>query len=52
MTHIQLIETILYVNDQQASTDFYTKLFRQNPHLNVPEMTEFKISENFKLGIY
>lgn len=51
MKHIQLIETILYVNDQQASTDFYTQLFRQNPNLNVEGMTEFKLAENCKLGL-
>lgn len=51
MKHIQLIETILYVNDQQASADFYTKLFRQNPDLNVPGMTEFILAENHKLGL-
>lgn len=51
MKHIQLVETILYVNDQQASTDFYVKLFRQNPDLNVPGMTEFELAENCKLGL-
>lgn len=51
MNHIQQIETILYVNNQQASTEFYSKLFRQNPDLNVPGMTEFKLSENCKLGL-
>lgn len=51
MKHIRFIETILYVKDQQASTDFYIQLFRQNPDLNVPGMTEFKLAENFKLGI-
>ena len=51
MKHIQLIETILYVNDQQASTVFYTKLFRQNPDLNVPGMTEFNLTETCKLGL-
>lgn len=49
--HIQFIHTILYVADQQLSTDFYTKLFRQNPELNVPGMTEFQLAENFKLGL-
>ena len=48
---IERIETILYVKDQQASADFYTKLFRQDPDLNVPGMTEFKLSENCKLGL-
>lgn len=51
MQHIQFIHTILYVNDQQLSTEFYTKLFRQNPELNVPGMTEFRLAENFKLGL-
>lgn len=51
MKHIQLIETILYVNDQHASADFYTKLFRQNPDLNVPGMTEFQLAKNCKLGL-
>ena len=51
MKHIQFIETILYVNDQQASVDFYTKLFRQNPDVDVPGMTEFKLAENCKLGL-
>jgi uncharacterized glyoxalase superfamily protein PhnB len=51
MMHIQLIETILYIKDQEASTDFYSKLFRKNPDLNIPGMTEFKLSDNFKLGL-
>lgn len=51
MRHIQLIETILYVKDQQLSTGFYTQLFRQPPDLNVPGMTEFKLAENCKLGL-
>ncbi len=51
MKHIRFIETILYVKDQQASADFYTKLFRQEPDLNVPGMTEFKLAENCSLGL-
>lgn len=51
MKHIQLIETILYVNDQKISTDFYSKLLRKEPDLNVPGMTEFIFNENFKLGL-
>ncbi len=51
MKHIQLVETILYVKDQQVSAEFYTKLFRQNPDVNVPGMTEFKLAENCKLGL-
>lgn len=49
--HIQFIHTILYVADQQLSTDFYTKLLRKNPELNVPGMTEFLLAENVKLGL-
>lgn len=51
MNHIQHIQTILYVANQQASTEFYTKIFRQNPDLNVPGMTEFILAENCKLGL-
>jgi len=51
MKHIRFVETILYVSDQQASTKFYTQLFRQNPDLNVPGMTEFNFFDNFRLGL-
>ena len=40
MKHIQLTETILYVENQNVSTAFYEKLFRQKADLNVPGMTE------------
>lgn len=42
---------ILYVNDQKTSTDFYSKLLCLEPLLNVPGMTEFKLSETTILGI-
>lgn len=51
MTHIKLIETILYVSNQEISSEFYQKIFRKSPDLNVPGMTEFKLSENCKLGL-
>lgn len=51
MKHIQQIETILYVSDQQASAAFYSKLFRQKPDLDVQGMTAFKLSENCTLGL-
>lgn len=51
MNHIQRVEFILYVNDQHASADFYSKLFRQLPCLHVPGMTEFKLADNCKLGL-
>ncbi|MCC6385407.1 MAG: lactoylglutathione lyase, partial [Bacteroidia bacterium] len=42
---IKLIETILYVNDQEISCEFYQKLFRVKADLNVPGMTEFNLSD-------
>lgn len=49
--HIQLTETILYVNNQELSTQFYQQLLRTEPTLYVPGMTEFTLSENAKLGL-
>ena len=48
---IKLAETILYVNDQKLSCEFYQKIFRKLPDLNIPGMTEFNISENSELGL-
>jgi len=48
---IKLLETILYVNDQEISCEFYQKLFRKQPDLNVPGMTEFIITDNCKIGL-
>ena len=51
MKHIKSTETILYVSNQEASSKFYEKIFRQAPDLNVPGMTEFIISDNCKIGL-
>lgn len=51
MTHIKLIQTILYVSDQKESSQFYQKLFGKPPDLEVPGMTEFNLAENCKLGL-
>lgn len=51
MKPFQILEIILYVNNQDESTAFYSKLFRRNPDLNVPGMTSFTLSENCKLGL-
>lgn len=51
MKHIQLLEIILYVDDQEVSSSFYEKIFRRKPDLNVPGMTEFILSENCKMGL-
>ena len=45
------IEFILYVSNQNKSCEFYEKLLGIKPILNVPGMTEFKLSENVKLGL-
>ena len=51
MKHIKAAETILYVKDQKESTDFYQKIFRKPPDLDVPGMTEFILSESYKIGL-
>jgi uncharacterized glyoxalase superfamily protein PhnB len=45
------METILYVNDQATSSKFYQNIFRKNPDLNVPGMTEFNLSDHCKIGL-
>ncbi|MGE0172604.1 MAG: VOC family protein [Oligoflexales bacterium] len=45
------VHTILYVADQARSTDFYTALLAFPPSLNVPGMTEFRLTEGHILGI-
>lgn len=45
------METILYVKDQAASCAFYQKIFRTTADLNVPGMTEFRLSETCKIGL-
>lgn len=46
-----LTHVILYVKDQTASTDFYCHVLGIEPCLNVPGMTEFKLSEACVLGL-
>jgi len=43
--------TILYVANQQLSTQFYEAVLQIKPTLNVPGMTEFTLFENCKLGL-
>ncbi len=45
------IEFIIYVKNQDGSKDFYEKLLRIKPSLDVLGMTEFKLSKNVKLGL-
>ncbi|MGD9630616.1 MAG: VOC family protein [Pyrinomonadaceae bacterium] len=42
---------ILYVGDQQRSTDFYKSVLEIEPTVNVPGMTEFRLGENVVLGL-
>jgi predicted enzyme related to lactoylglutathione lyase len=51
ISHIKIIETILYVSDQDASCRFYQNIFRQEADLHVPGMTEFNLSANCKIGL-
>lgn len=42
---------ILYIRDQEASTQFYRKVLAKEPTLNVPGMTEFRLSDASVLGL-
>jgi uncharacterized protein len=42
---------ILYVDDQQRSTTFYTAVLNKKPRLNVPGMTEFELGNDAILGL-
>ena len=42
---------ILYVADQQRSKRFYEKILQKKPVLDVQGMTEFLLTDNFKLGL-
>lgn len=48
---IKQCEIILYVEDQERSCAFYSKLFRGEPELHVPGMTEFILSDFCKIGL-
>lgn len=42
---------IIYVSDQEAAKVFYQSILGIAPHLHVPGMTEFTLSEHSRLGI-
>lgn len=42
---------ILYVQDQARSAEFYARVLKCEPSLNVPGMTEFTLSETCILGL-
>jgi lactoylglutathione lyase len=45
------IEIILYVENQSRSKDFYAKLLRKEPILDVQGMAEFMLGDHCKLGL-
>ena len=51
MVHIKISQTILYVDSQAESCEFYKKIFRKEPDLHVDGMTEFNLFENCKIGL-
>ncbi len=42
---------ILYVDDQERSTDFYRHILGKSPDLHVPGMTEFELNDTSVLGL-
>lgn len=49
--NIKSVQIIFYCKNQTKSKEFYSKLFRQKPILDVPGMTEFRMFDNLKLGL-
>lgn len=45
------VNFIIYVNNQERATEFYSKLLGTEPCLNVPGMTEIWLNGDTKLGI-
>lgn len=46
-----IVHTILYVKNQNKSRDFYKYVLDLSPTLDVPGMTEFKLTEGHILGL-
>ena len=42
---------ILYVESQERATSFYSNVLDRSPDLNVPGMTEFRLSNDVVLGL-
>ena len=42
---------ILYVNDQEVSTSFYSRVLGKTPDLHVPGMTEYTLGDDATLGL-
>ena len=48
---ITQFEIILFVADQQRSSEFYSIILQKQPVLDVSGMTEFLLADNLKLGL-
>jgi catechol 2,3-dioxygenase-like lactoylglutathione lyase family enzyme len=48
---ILISHTILYVDDQRTSADFYAAVLNKPPRLNAPGMTEFELTPGAILGL-
>lgn len=48
---MKLFQFILFVADQNKSTNFYRELLCKEPSLEVPGMTEFELAPSLKLGL-
>lgn len=48
---MKAVHFIIYVSEQERSTQFYKKVFNLEPSLNVPGMTEFILGNGCILGI-
>lgn len=51
MSFIVRSHFVLYVKDQELSTDFFSELLDIQPQLNVPGMTEFRLGHETVLGL-
>lgn len=48
---LQKVHVILYVADQSRARDFYSHVLDMEPTLDVPGMTEFRLSHSTVLGL-
>lgn len=48
---ITVAHLILFVSNQQQSTEFFKVVLQQEPRLNVPGMTEFSLGQGIVLGL-
>ena len=51
LAFMKMVEIILYVRDQSKSKEFYSRLLKAEPVLDVPGMTEFVLNSQCKLGL-